>query len=553
MRLKQIKLAGFKSFVDPTVVLLPGNRAAVVGPNGCGKSNIIDAVRWVMGESSARQLRGESLTDVIFNGSNSRPPTSLASIELTFDNSDVRIGGEFAQYAEISIRREVTRESQSTYYLNGQKCRRRDIQDVFLGTGFGPRSYSIIEQGMISQLVEAKPDELRGYLEEAAGISKYRERRRETENRIGHTVENLERLTDLRGELDRQLAQLERAAVAAEKYTALKHEERVKRAELTLLGLDEAVRAVNRQGEIVRAAEVEVEAGNAEQAKIDTLLEAERQARADTNEAFNEVQGRFYRLGAEIARLEETIASGRSRLDQLRTDLDLVRGRLRETEAQQRADVENIERLDAELESKHPDLERAELAHRSASEAFVEHETRLDAYRERRIEWQRRESAIEAERRVLEDRVGHIDALLETLERRGAQLAAEVVESSDETDAMVVVQETIDAATDALGRVESATQANDTLIEATRRDIEEQESVVEESRLEVQFLRRDLAALEALQEVALGRQQSNAKDWLDQVGLFDAPRLGEGLAVVPGWEHAVETIVGQSLQAVRVD
>ena len=553
MRLKQIKLAGFKSFVDPTVVVLPGNRAAVVGPNGCGKSNIIDAVRWVMGESSARQLRGESLTDVIFNGSNSRPPTSLASIELTFDNSDVRIGGEFAQYAEISIRREVTRESQSTYYLNGQKCRRRDIQDVFLGTGFGPRSYSIIEQGMISQLVEAKPDELRGYLEEAAGISKYRERRRETENRIGHTVENLERLTDLRGELDRQLAQLERAAVAAEKYTALKHEERVKRAELTLLGLDEAVRAVRAQDEVVRTAEVAVEAGNAEQSKIDARLETERQARADTNETFNEVQGRFYRLGAEIARLEESIASGKARLDQLRADLDLVRGRFQETEAQQRADLENISRLDAELENKQPALARAELANQTASEAFVEQEARLDAYRERRIEWQRRESAIEAERRVLVDRVGHIDALLETLERRGEQLAAEVVDSSDDPEAMAAARETIDAATEALSRVEAAVGANDTLIETTRRDIEEQESVVEESRLEVQFLRRDLAALEALQQVALGRQQSNAKDWLDQVGLFDAPRLGEGLAVVPGWEHAVETIVGQSLQAVRVD
>ncbi|HET6470283.1 MAG TPA: AAA family ATPase, partial [Pseudomonadales bacterium] len=178
MRLKQIKLAGFKSFVDPTTVSFPGNRTAIVGPNGCGKSNIIDAVRWVMGESSARQLRGEALTDVIFNGSTSRKPTALASIELTFDNSDGRIGGEYAQYGEIAIRRQVTRDAQSQYFLNGTKCRRRDIMDIFLGTGFGPRSYSIIEQGMISQIVDAKPEDLRVYLEEAAGISKYKERRR---------------------------------------------------------------------------------------------------------------------------------------------------------------------------------------------------------------------------------------------------------------------------------------------------------------------------------------------------------------------------------------
>ena len=222
MRLKQIKLAGFKSFVEPTVVSLPGSRCAVVGPNGCGKSNVIDAVRWVMGESSAKNLRGENLTDVIFNGSNGRKPTSMASIELLFDNSDGRIGGQYSAYSEISIRRQVTRDAQSNYFLNGTKCRRRDIQDVFLGTGFGPRSYSIIEQGMISQLVEAKPDELRVYLEEAAGISKYKERRRETENRIKHTRENLDRINDIREELGRQLEKLERQAKAAEKYRELK-------------------------------------------------------------------------------------------------------------------------------------------------------------------------------------------------------------------------------------------------------------------------------------------------------------------------------------------
>ena len=232
MRLKQIKLAGFKSFVDPTTVILPGNRCAVVGPNGCGKSNIIDAVRWVMGESSAKQLRGENLTDVIFNGSNSRKPTALASVELVFDNSDGRIGGEYAAYAEIAIRRQVTRDSQSAYFLNGTKCRRRDIGDIFLGTGFGPRSYSIIEQGMISQLVEAKPEELRVYLEEAAGISKYKERRRETANRIKHTKENLERLRDIREELGQQLQRLQRQAKAAERYSVLKDEEKLRTAQL---------------------------------------------------------------------------------------------------------------------------------------------------------------------------------------------------------------------------------------------------------------------------------------------------------------------------------
>ena len=219
MRLKCIKLAGFKSFVDPTTVSFPSNLCAVVGPNGCGKSNIIDAVRWVMGESSAKHLRGESMTDVIFNGSGGRKPVGQATIELIFDNSDGSLGGEYASWSEISIKRKVTRDSQSNYYLNGNKCRRRDITDIFLGTGLGPRSYAIIEQGMISRLIEAKPEELRIYIEEAAGISKYKERRRETENRIRRTQENLERLTDLREELGRQLQHLERQTMHLTKLT----------------------------------------------------------------------------------------------------------------------------------------------------------------------------------------------------------------------------------------------------------------------------------------------------------------------------------------------
>ncbi|MDX1734697.1 MAG: AAA family ATPase, partial [Halioglobus sp.] len=235
MRLKTIKLAGFKSFVDPTNVSFPSNMCAIVGPNGCGKSNVIDAVRWVMGESSAKNLRGESMADVIFNGTVNRQPVGQASIELVFDNSHGKLGGEYASYAEISTRRQVTREGQSEYFLNGTRCRRRDITDIFLGTGLGPRSYAIIEQGMISRLIESKPEELRVFIEEAAGISKYKERRKETESRMRRTLENLERLTDLREELERQLQHLQRQARAAEKYAEFKSEERELRAQLLAL------------------------------------------------------------------------------------------------------------------------------------------------------------------------------------------------------------------------------------------------------------------------------------------------------------------------------
>jgi chromosome segregation protein len=226
LRLKSIRLAGFKSFVDPTIVPFQSNLTAIVGPNGCGKSNVIDAVRWVMGESSAKHLRGESMTDVIFNGSVSRKPVSRASIELVFDNTEGRAAGEFAKFAEISVKREVTREGQSKYYLNGSNCRRRDVTDLFLGTGLGPRSYAIIEQGMIARIIESKPEELRTYVEEAAGVSKYKERRRETESRISRTRENLDRLNDLSDELGRQLGRLKRQADAAGRYKILKAESR---------------------------------------------------------------------------------------------------------------------------------------------------------------------------------------------------------------------------------------------------------------------------------------------------------------------------------------
>lgn len=235
MRLRKIKLAGFKSFVDPTTINLPSNLVGIVGPNGCGKSNTIDAVRWVMGESSAKHLRGDSMADVIFNGSSARKPVGTAAIELLFDNEDGSVGGQYANYSEISIKRAVSRDGTSQYFLNGTRCRRKDIMDIFLGTGLGPRSYAIIEQGMISRLIEARPEDLRVFLEEAAGISKYKERRRETENRIKHTRENIERLDDLRGEIEKQLNHLQRQARTAERYKELKTEERQSRAELIAL------------------------------------------------------------------------------------------------------------------------------------------------------------------------------------------------------------------------------------------------------------------------------------------------------------------------------
>jgi chromosome segregation protein len=325
MRLSTIKLSGFKSFVDPTVLHLPTNMTGVVGPNGCGKSNIIDAVRWVMGESSASRLRGDSLTDVIFSGSSSRKPVSQATVELVFDNSEGQIGGEYARFAEISVKRTVSRDNQSNYYLNGAKCRRRDITDLFLGTGLGARSYSIIEQGMISQIIEARPEDLRVYLEEAAGISKYKERRKETETRIKHTRENLDRLTDLREEVDKQLDHLKRQARAAEQYQALQADRLHKDGQLRGLEWRRLHAQAAALHETLTAEETELQRLLADQRAAEAQIEACRAQQGEAGERLSKVQGEGYKVGGELARIEQQIQHQRElrqRLETARAEAD---------------------------------------------------------------------------------------------------------------------------------------------------------------------------------------------------------------------------------------
>ncbi|MFC1777889.1 preQ(1) synthase [Pseudomonadota bacterium] len=304
MRLTAIKLAGFKSFVDATTFTAPSNLTGIVGPNGCGKSNIIDAVRWVMGEGSAKVLRGESMADVIFSGSSSRKPVGTASVELIFDNTTGRIAGEFASYNEISVKRVIGRDGVSQFTLNGTRCRRKDVRDMFLGTGLGSKSYSIIEQGMISQVVEAGPEEVRSHLEEAAGISRYKDRRRETERRIKHTRENLDRLTDLRDEITSHLNRLKRQANAAERYRKLKIEQRELEANLLALQWSslQSDTKIGHSGLAVQ--ETAMQEQIAEQRAAEARMESIHQDQAGAGEAFNEVQGELYSVGSEIARLE---------------------------------------------------------------------------------------------------------------------------------------------------------------------------------------------------------------------------------------------------------
>ncbi len=311
MRLTQIKLAGFKSFVDPTTIATPGQLVGIVGPNGCGKSNVIDAVRWVLGESKASALRGESMQDVIFNGAGERKPVGRASVELHFDNSLGRIGGQWGQYAEISIKRVLTRDGDSSYYINNIPVRRRDIHDLFLGTGLGPRAYAIIEQGMISRVIEAKPEELRIFLEEAAGVSKYKERRKETEGRLADTRENLARVEDIRIELGNQLTRLDQQAQVATQYRELEARLRTSQHLMWFAKQQDAVRARERCATEIAALTVALEAIQAEMRAAEARLEALRADHYAAGDALHEKQGAFYAANAEVTRLEQQLAFAR--------------------------------------------------------------------------------------------------------------------------------------------------------------------------------------------------------------------------------------------------
>jgi chromosome segregation protein len=555
MRLSTIKLSGFKSFVDPTTLHLPGNMTGIVGPNGCGKSNIIDAVRWVMGESSASRLRGDNLTDVIFSGSSTRKPVSQATVELLFDNSDGTVGGEYARFAEISVKRTVSRDAISTYYLNGTRCRRRDITDLFLGTGLGPRSYSIIEQGMISQLIEAKPEELRVFLEEAAGISKYKERRRETETRIKHTRENLDRLKDVREEVGKQIEHLRRQAKQAEQYQKLQADHRERGAQLRAMEyrrLDGELRALR---ESLAHDETRLQALIAAQRQAESQIELCRAQHGEASEQLNAVQGAVYRVGSEIARIEQQIQHQRElgqRLERARSE---TQASLDELGQHIDGDSAQLEQLRAAIADAEPSLQQ--LAHDDATRQQA-----LHAAESALADWQSRwdthaiaqaEAARTAE--VERTRVDYLDRqaldggrrrdALEG-ERAGLDIAAldrSLQSAIAEHDQQRGQLEALNAQLDARKQQLADLQAQERQWETELAQLREQ----------AQIANGRLGSLEALQHAALGQESGAGRDWLVRHGLADATRLGESLTVADGWETAVETVLGRLLEAVAVD
>ena len=552
MRLKSIKLAGFKSFVDPTTVPFPSNMTAVVGPNGCGKSNIIDAVRWVMGESSAKYLRGESMTDVIFNGSSARKPVGQASIELVFDNGDGSAPGEFVRFNEISVRRRVSREGQSEYFLNGSKCRRRDITDLFLGTGLGPRSYAIIEQGMISRLIEAKPEELRIYIEEAAGISKYKERRRETENRIRRTQENLERLTDLREELHRQLQHLERQAAAAEKYKAYKQDERQKKAELTVLrwqSLDNDLQAWRAK---IRDTELELEKLLTERVSLETSLESLRESHQDRTEHFNRAQARYYEAGADIARIEQSLEHQRERSRQMAAELDQALANQRELSRELEQDEDKLAGIQEELDMMEPEQEALAIRSEESGEKLQQAEDAMSDWQHRWEEFSARSSDARRQAELAQSRIRSLEDAIQQLLGRQRKLSDEqalLEEQMDraELEGLLEQQETLE-----LQREEAAERIaaiQDELYDA-RQNQKEAEQAVSEERQRVQSLRASLESQQALLDEQMGAGDDVLQGWLSRNALSESPRVASELTIEDGWEFAVEQVIGRFTQGL---
>ena len=555
MRLQAIKLAGFKSFVDPVTVPFPSNLCAVVGPNGCGKSNIIDAVRWVMGESSIKTLRGESMTDVIFNGANTRKPVGQASIELLFDNTEGRLAGEFASYSEVAVKRQVTRDGQSIYFLNNQKCRRKDITDLFLGTGLGPRSYSIIEQGMISDLIEARPEELRSYLEEAAGISRYRERRRETERRIGHTRDNLDRLNDLREELEQQLAHLQQQARAAEKYTELKREENELKAGLSGLRWKALAAQVRGRDEEINRLAVEQEARIADQRRVDAEVEAKRSTHHEMTDQLNQIQQRLFEQTTEIARIEQNIQTGDERARELDADLEQVNASLLKVRADMDADEQQLIGLRQELEEASPRQDESLSREQSSAEELRAVEQTRQQWQE---EWDRFNEAAAGTRQRAEGQQSRIAGLEQAIERADSRVRAlrvDVERLSGETAAedvdpiklMLETQET------QLERINLEMEELTARIETRRGQNQSLTLTLDERKSALQALSGRHASLEALQQSALGQQDDQEVRWLERHGMAGQRRLAENMKVEDGWDQAVETVLGDHLQAVCVD
>ncbi|SDJ47041.1 condensin subunit Smc [Ferrimonas sediminum] len=544
MRLKQIKLAGFKSFADPTRVPFPSQMTAIVGPNGCGKSNVIDAVRWVLGESSAKNLRGDAMTDVIFNGSGSRPASSLASVELVFDNEQGRLGGQFATFKEVAIKRQVNRDAQSSYFLNGNKCRRRDITDIFMGTGLGPRSYAIIEQGMISRLIESRPQELRVFIEEAAGISKYKERRRETENRIKHTRENLERLADVRIELGQQLERLQRQADAARRYRNHKaNEHTLQNQLLALRWRDVSDRMTALEAQLAQKQTEHRQCQEAQQGDLSALMTLE-QSQSDLKARLDQQQQGLFRISSDVTRLEQQILHGKQRHQQLQQERDRTVEQLA-GDAQQRARL-SAERddLDQQSEQLEPELEMATEALQALQEQLESRQEQALVQQQQQQQQQHKVSELTRQHDVIAERrlaLGREQTQLQQQQARiqdrmpagDGELERQLQQASEQLEQLTLEQAQAE---------EDKRQRQQWLAECEQSVLQGREQLL---ALQQQLGERR-ARRQGIETLLGGLKQSLP------VPFDGLPRLWQQLEIDSHWQGALELVLSSLLQAVVI-
>ena len=551
MRLNQIKLSGFKSFAEPTVFQLPGQRVGVVGPNGCGKSNIMDAVRWVLGESKASELRGESMQDVIFNGSGHRKPASRASVELVFSNEDARAGGQWNQFAEIAVKRVLTRDGTSSYFINNQPVRRRDVQDVFLGTGLGPRAYAIIGQGTISRIIESRPEELRLFLEEAAGVSKYKERRRETEHRLRDTRENLTRVDDILRELNTNLDKLEKQAEVAARYNGLQAAGTLKLHQLWFLKHRDAATEEARVAKAVLEATNALEARLAELRHVEAALETVRQDHYAASDELHTAQGALAEAALEVSRLEERIryvVEGRQRVQQRLADLQAQTGQWQQRRDDAEAELETIAEQIAAAD------EQAEVLAAQAEEQAGQLPDREDAVRaaQATANAQRTQvSAVQQQIQVLAADSRNVEEQSRALRTRRERLHTERRGLATPDLARLDGLRTQSAAAD---------EANQ-LAEARLHELQDQVPALEDQRRTQQQtanaesakhadIGARLSALRALQEKV--QTEGKLKPWLARHGLDGLAGLWTRLHIEPGWENALEAALRERLGALEV-
>ncbi|WP_126445591.1 chromosome segregation protein SMC [Sulfuricystis multivorans] len=549
MRLTKLKIAGFKSFVEPTTVVFPNQLVGVVGPNGCGKSNIIDAVRWVLGESKASELRGESIQDVIFKGSGTRKEVGRASVELFFDNSQGRVGGQWGQYAEITVKRTLDRDGNSNYYINNLHVRRRDVIDLFLGTGLGPRAYAIIGQGMISRIIESKPEELRWFLEEAAGVTKYKERRKETEGRLEDARENLARVDDIRNELAGQVERLEAQAEVARRYRDLQARLNRRQSLLWLKKRNDAQAEAERLARQVAEQINAVEAETARLRELELRVEQAREAHFSASDALHAAQAEMYAANAEVKRLETEI----SHLRDARARLE---GRLAQLDAQEAhwsAEMRRLEeeelRWNALLENSRSRAVTAAARHEEAAARLPEAEEAVREAEAQVTEARKALNAAEQALRLAEADRGHALRALDNLAQRKGRLDAERSQLIAPDAAELAAAQEAEAEAEAALEVAQAhlaeAQARQPALEAALRERRETLAAAHRATTSARARHDALAQLQS----RVGRG-GDLPGWLADLGLADAEPLWHALDVEPGWETAVEAVLREKLMAV---